>query len=218
MLRIRPRFAFTLVELLVVIAIIGILIGMLLPAVQQVREAARRVACLNNLRQISLAALNYESAYQQLPSGLNNQRGGARGEPVFPRAAPYSFAGRPHGWGAFILPFAEQNNLYDQLTEATNNWDDHFWHALGPDGQPVASKIIPMYICASDVGEERNKGLTDNISLTTALITSQNPTMSPTLERIGFLIVPKANILLTGDPWHETLELDSGKFLMDQPM
>ena len=65
----HKRAAFTLVELLVVIAIIGILIGMLLPAVQQVREAARRTACANQMRQMTLAMMNYESAHQHLSPG-----------------------------------------------------------------------------------------------------------------------------------------------------
>lgn len=76
------KHGFTLVELLVVIAIIGILVGMLLPAVQRVREAARRTACANNLRQISLAAINYESGQMEFPAGWENSNPIASGDPV----------------------------------------------------------------------------------------------------------------------------------------
>lgn len=98
---------FTLVELLVVIAIIGILIGMLLPAVQQVREAARRATCLNNLRQLGVASHNFESAYMAFPSA-----GGAVNQYWSEQLAP------AHGyenasWMYQILPFMELNNLYD---------------------------------------------------------------------------------------------------------
>jgi prepilin-type N-terminal cleavage/methylation domain-containing protein len=92
---IGSRRAFTLVELLVVIAIIGVLIGMLLPAVQAVREAARRVQCANNIRNFVFACHNYESAHGEFPPGVN--RSGAL-------------------WSAHILPFIEQANLYDKIT------------------------------------------------------------------------------------------------------
>ena len=96
------RTGFTLVELLVVIAIIGILIGMLLPAVQQVREAARRTACLNNMRQIGIGCLNFESAFQEYPTA-----GGAVEE--FNLNESFGYEGA--SWMYQILPFIEQQNV-----------------------------------------------------------------------------------------------------------
>ena len=96
-LRVNRHFqAFTLIELLVVIAIIGILVGLLLPAVQAAREAARRMSCSNNFKQIGLALHNYESAYKTLP-------------PAGTRDSDFSVQAR-------ILPFIEQSGLSSELT------------------------------------------------------------------------------------------------------
>ena len=152
----QHRRAFTLVELLVVIAIIGILIGMLLPAVQQVREAARRVTCGNNMRQLTLACLNYESAFEQFPTGINvSVPDNAVRNPAPVRPTPSdSEAGLQLAWGTFILPFLEQNNLESQLKTATNNWDIDFSDKLDANGQLIVSQVIPGFLCPSDNAPE----------------------------------------------------------------
>ena len=91
----RKTTGFTLVELLVVIAIIGLLVGLLLPAIQSAREAARRLKCSNNFKQIGLAMINYEAAYQRFPPSHTD--------------SPY------HNCLTFILPFIELQNVYDRF-------------------------------------------------------------------------------------------------------
>jgi prepilin-type N-terminal cleavage/methylation domain-containing protein len=110
----RKRCGFTLVELLVVIAIIGVLIGLLLPAVQGAREAARRSQCVNNLKQVGLAVLNYETAHGMLPAA------GAFAPPS--QSLYFTFharidlkSGTNHSWLTRLLPYLEQRAVYDQL-------------------------------------------------------------------------------------------------------
>ncbi|HLN26356.1 MAG TPA: DUF1559 domain-containing protein [Gemmataceae bacterium] len=158
-MRLSRRSGFTLIELLVVIAIIAVLVGLLLPAVQKVREAANRMSCQNNLKQLGLAALNYESAYGVLPVGycgcmpIGNWANG-------------QFVGNL----ATLLPFIEQQNLwnnaqlqYYQLGQSTGNTYNLFdyrsqlnWWGGGPTGgiypcqnYAVAHTSIKTFLCPS---------------------------------------------------------------------
>lgn len=159
-MNLRKR-GFTLVELLVVIAIIGILIGMLLPAVQQVREAARRTQCLNNVRQSALACHNFASAHMHFPPGL--QRNGpdrSRDRPFIPRpGATNPQDARKIGWGMIILPFVEQNNLFNSFKAGTASfslrWDDPL-SICAQTGDHCAANVVPFFICPSDSGDDTN--------------------------------------------------------------
>jgi len=126
------RRGFTLIELLVVIAIIAILIGLLLPAVQKVREAAARTQCRNNLKQLGLATMNYESAYQHFPA--------ARWRPTTP-APTLNPTNRNVGWRALILPFVEQDNL-----RTLYDINQHWWEG---NNFNAASVPVKMFECPS---------------------------------------------------------------------
>lgn len=151
-----PR-GFTLVELLVVIAIIGVMVGLLLPAVQAAREAARRMQCSNHLKQIALATMNYESTYRALPSGPvdGDPRAIARtGGAANPAGFNYATGGvccraaTRSGWSAQyrILPFLEGSAVYELGRD-----DPPFWPAVNGNGgeNDVAAQLVSTFYCPS---------------------------------------------------------------------
>jgi len=137
----NPRKAFTLVELLVVIAIIGMLVGLLLPAVQQAREAARQMQCGNNLKQLGLAALNHESTVKSFPTGGWHW--------YMVGDADRGFGGnQPGGWHFSLLPFIEQNALY-QLSALGESSTATPSGTKKSNGTTLLSTPLPPFNCPS---------------------------------------------------------------------
>jgi prepilin-type N-terminal cleavage/methylation domain-containing protein/prepilin-type processing-associated H-X9-DG protein len=136
-----PRQAFTLIELLVVIAIIAVLIGLLLPAVQKVREAAARMSCQNNLKQIGLALHNYHDANNSFPIGAQNS--------AFPWGGPRLT------YFIYLHPYMEQSNLYNQFNfnPPTNPWNIPWADTVNSIGDnSLTATVIKSFQCPSDSG------------------------------------------------------------------
>src|SRR4051812_38682754 len=146
----RSRRGFTLIELLVVIAIIAVLIALLLPAVQAAREAARRSQCINNMKQLALAFLNYESANVVFPAGSVGPHEGTGSAPKFPNnwsdtahgtGTPLGF----FGWPAAILPYMEQQQIFNTINFGLPMYTSTFFEhtsatAAGSERGPLGNR------------------------------------------------------------------------------
>ncbi len=140
---VRSRAAFTLVELLVVIAILGLLVALLLPAVQAARESGRKAQCLSNLRQFGLALHNYHDSHKLLPKG---------GPGVASLTLPGIKAQACLSWGAALLPWLEQQPLYDRI-----NQNEPYLHA---DNLPAGQALLSIFLCPTSATgiEQRPNG------------------------------------------------------------
>jgi prepilin-type N-terminal cleavage/methylation domain-containing protein len=183
------RAGFTLIELLVVIAIIGVLVSLLLPAVQQAREAARRTQCKNNLKQLGLAFHNFENTYSYLPSSLRP-----------PTAGTVRFSVLTQ-----LLPYLDQGTIFNQYNQ-TINW------SVGTN-IPLSKTPLPVFQCPSDPQAGALDGVPDNPSAwaqDTASATSYSPIFGISPLNAPFTTVPLTSLFT--DPGDPTFQYVAGFF------
>ena len=179
----RPPAAFTLIELLVVIAIIAILIGLLLPAVQKVREAAARMKCQNQLKQIGLAMHNFENSYSGFPPcRINNPS-------PFTTFTQGKFQ---HTWAPYIFPYVELTALYSQYNFNVN-FDDNTDSSKGTTNYFVIQNDINLFICPSSPPGRKQTGNTPNLG-----VSDYSPTSAITLSQYVTVTLPTSDNTLRG--------------------
>jgi prepilin-type N-terminal cleavage/methylation domain-containing protein/prepilin-type processing-associated H-X9-DG protein len=171
----RPPGGFTLIELLVVIAIIAVLIGLLLPAVQKVREAAARIQCQNNLKQIGLAIHNFESTNGGFPPCRVNN-------PPAPIGAKMQ-----HTWAPFLFPYIEQQALYERYNFDVN-FDNTTNTAKGTTNSAVIQTEVKIFLCPSAPSGRKQQGTTPDLA-----VTDYSPTASVTLSPYITVTLPPAD-------------------------
>ncbi|TWU42089.1 DUF1559 domain-containing protein [Novipirellula artificiosorum] len=200
----RRRAGFTLVELLVVIAIIGTLVGLLLPAVQAAREAARRMQCQNRLHQIGIGLHNYHAAFNKFPTGVVQPR------PLWPR-------GKEFAWSAFVLPQIEQTSVWEGIDFGVP-YDD-------PKNVDIAASVIDTYICPSTPRSNyllKGRGVTDYGGIYGERIVSRNDPPSGVMihdRAIGFRDIldgSSTTIAVSEDAAFPDGQWINGKNLFDQ--
>ncbi len=203
MKRNNRRFGFTLVELLVVIAIIGLLLALLLPAVQAARESGRRSQCTNNLKQIGVGLHNHESAYGRLPTG---------GEGTDYSTSPPSTMFDLHSTFTAILPFIEQREIYDKMS-LKYSYRDTRW----PGNQEAAQYEIKTYVCPSNPFSDRKDpfgyGQLDYYSTVYTDIDPVTGLRNKATRMDGALAVPATSIAKVFDGASNTIAIieDSGR-------